>query len=231
MSETEEEIWNRAEALRWAWETLAENRGEAWDPVQQLRDLRRSRVGETDDQARVRRGSIEAREILLQKDLLARIYSGELQAFGRDITSRLDGPIIRIPSGLMNDADPGLRVDWENSAIFVHDRRIIEVRVQQNKIKAVTGSSAKVDLKVSKPAPKKPEAHRPNFRDEFKQKVREIKVRSPSFFYEGNRFDQARQVKAELYGEQARNRDDMSGCKVETAARWIGEVMNEGPPA
>ena len=226
MSATEEENWRRGFPLEEAWLELADH---TWPEGQRkaqwkanIRTLQSDTLEETDrklaDADRSERG--------LKQELLYELLDGHLQAYGRDITERLDAPLIALPAGMFDQGLKDFEINWESSFILAHGRKVIEVRVAP-----LSEALDEEPRRIKPPKPKQVEAQsingRPNIKNDFMKKLEEVVKQNPDFLMMGTREDQAREIRARLYGEPSRHRDEMPGCKTDTAKRWVGEFARK----
>jgi hypothetical protein len=90
----------------------------------------------------------------------------------------------------------------------------------------VVGSAPARDSILVKQAVSGPRGGRPNKRDQIRSKVKAL-WKDPFFRAIPNRTDQAREVRARLFDENARHLDDMQGYRTTQIKRIIGEVANK----
>ncbi|PWE17809.1 hypothetical protein DDZ18_09170 [Marinicauda salina] len=233
MSAREEEVWGKAEPLATAWREFADYGLEGFDRRGSLRLYERPKAKETIDDIVRREQMLASLEANLKKEFLTRIEGGEFDAYGRDISQAISSPIVKIPNSFFNQDAAGFEVDFDASRLNLLGKTIIDIRVipadtSKEALAASNGDAAEVSPSdASEMDEQRRPAHRPNTQDAFKAKVREAVRDDPEFLLRGNRTDQAREIKARLYGEGARNLDDMAGCNIDSARRWVGEVANE----
>ena len=225
MSATEEENWRRGFPLKEAWLELADyswpegGRKAQWKA--NIRGERSDTLEETDrklaDAERSKRG--------LKQELLYELLDGQLQAYGRDITERLDAPLIALPAGMFDQSLKDFEINWESSFILAHGRKVIEVRVVPLS-EPISDEPRRIDPPTPEQVKTQSSNGRPNIKNDFMKKLEEVVKQNPDFLMMGTREDQAREIRARLYGEPSRHRDEMPGCKTDTAKRWVGEFAN-----
>lgn len=230
MNAKEEEKWRQGERLRDAWLEFADHTWPEGDRIDRLRALWRGEPQDSPSDTDRKQFEADRFERGLKSELLSEIWSGSYLAFGRDITSGLDRAIILIPPGLFDDSVEDFDVDWTRSALTSYGRKIIEIRV----VPADEGFATKRDVGIAPASrgaeeaePKPPGSGRPNTQQKFKAELLAAIDENPEFLFGGNRTSQAREIRARLFGEGARKRDDMAGCNIDSAKRWVGEVARK----
>ena len=213
MSVKKEDIWAQAEPLVTAWERYSDIENPGIDRLSQLRILSRGLASETVEEAKKRVRSAEQIEASLKIECLHSLTAKTLVAYGRDITSGLDGKIIQIPATVFDRSREGFSINWDQSTITALGFNIIDVRV----VPAQTEPAISNDKSTS-------EVGRPNTHDRFVSAAEEAFKNDPKFCALPNRTEQAREIRARIFGEGARYQDDMAGCKIDSAKRWIGEA-------
>ena len=226
MSATEEENWRLGFPLKEAWLELADH---SWPEGQRKAEWKAKIRGERSDtleETNRKLADADRSERGLKQELLYELLDGHLQAYGRDITERLDAPLIALPAGMFDQGLKDFEINWESSFILAHGRKVIEVRVAP-----LSEPISDEPRRIDPPTPEQVEAQsslgRPNIQKQFMSKLREVVKHEPDFLLMGNRVDQAREIRARLFGEPSRLRDDMEGCKTGTAKRWVGEFARK----
>lgn len=226
MSATEEENWRRGFPLGEAWLELADH---TWPEGQRKAQWKANIRGERSDtleETDLKLADAERSERGLKQELLYELLDGHLQAYGRDISEKLDAPLIALPAGMFDQHLKGFEINWESSFILAHGRKVIEVRVAP-----LSEAIDEEPRHIKPPKPKQVEAQsingRPNIKNDFMCKLEEVVKQNPDFLMIDTREDQAREIRARLYGEPSRHRDEMPGCKTDTAKRWVGEFARK----
>lgn len=230
MNAKEEEKWRQGERLFDAWYEFADHTWPEGHRIARLRALWRGAPLDTTGDTDQKQFEADHLEKGLKSELLSEIQNGSYSAFGRDITNGLDSPIISIPPGMFDQRIDDFNVDWVRSALTSYGRKIIEIRV----LPADQGVATKRDVEIAlasggaeEAEPMPPGSGRPNTERNFKAAVLAAVKDNPNFLFEGDRASQAREIRARLFGEGARERDEMSGCNIDSAKRWVGQVARQ----
>jgi hypothetical protein len=180
----------------------------------------------------------EARQLKLETttkgeraNLLGELYGGRLWAIGCRTLPDGSDELVRIPRQLFfvdDDEEASDRPDihWSKGELTVGQDSYFDIRVV--KPAGIDEGQINVDegRDDEKPEPG-PSKGRPNTRDRIRATAKELLTTDPQFRALPNRDSQARALRVDLFGEEARDQDDMVGHRTSRIARIIGEVAND----
>lgn len=165
--------------------------------------------------------------------LLDELYAGRLWAIGFVIKPNGFDEPTRVPRDLFfldyNRERPDQpQINWSKSELIgrgvsYFDIRVVRSPEQGEPVDDETGDHP-VRAEASDESPNKPQTGRPSTKDTISAEVERL-LDNPEFLKLPNRTVQAREVRARLVGEEARNDDDRIGYKTSVIARIIGEVI------
>lgn len=157
-------------------------------------------------------------------NLLSEIFRGTLWAIGfRTLPSGFD-EVTRVPRQLFRVEEDATtnspQIDWAKSEIKFGDLTYFDIRVVSPHIGGVSAGA-----KPNNRTPQTRSSGRPKTSGHIRAKVLQLwKVKA--FRAMSPRIQQAREVRAQLCGEEHRNDDGMSGYKSSVIQRIIGEVAS-----
>ena len=170
MSATEEENWRRGLPLRDAWLELADHMWPEGERKARWKALIKAESSDTLEETDRKLADADRLELGLKQEIIYELEAGKLQGYGRDITDRLDSPLIKLPPGLFTTSVSGFQVDWDSSYIVAHGRKVIEVRVVP--VPAI---------EEAKPLSKQSKGGRPRKRDILERACEVALSRDPNF--------------------------------------------------
>jgi hypothetical protein len=170
-------------------------------------------------------------------NLLNKIYDGELWAIGfRTMTNGFDERT-RVPrQHFFVDERPD-RVQWPDIHWGKGELRIgadsyFDIRIVRTPVDTAEASPPSVDLRANRDtdsaqaSSRTVRVGRPREKDRIVEAIEKLWP-DPSFQALENRTQQARELRARLRGEHARDKDQMQGYKTSTLARLIGEYATK----
>lgn len=171
MSVVEEEIRRTAKQLSEAWMDYCDLDSSGQDRIAELR-ARYRRPPASQPSPKDKHRDAEAYEAFLKHEFLLRIRHGEFEVFGRDITTDLGAPLIKLPQAIFDPTLDDFRADWDRSEVRSKGRELIEIHVRP----VVTSLSAGAEA-----AKERSKGGRPNKVEELEEACRIALERDPKF--------------------------------------------------
>jgi len=209
-----------------AWEHFCDFGDADSDRRAQLAEARRAAREAPVDKIADALRSLEFWERKIQHEFVWRIYDGDFDALGIDVSNGISNPETSIPQRLFDPTVESFSISWDENRLSVFEKTIVGIRV------APSIAERPIDHQQTGTASRAAEptstnrGGRPNKQEDAKALIARL-LQTKKFRALPDREAQACEVRACIMGDDHRYSHGAKDYKTETIKRWIGEVERD----